>query len=94
MEKGGGEGEGRRGFFSPPTPSSTLIFALVTSFSIKTRGNACYSGYMLPYTETGALHKDGSKEWGDILALPNNLSLENLAAAQTLSPIIKILEKK
>ena len=49
---------------------------------------------MLPYTEIGALHKDGSKEWGDILALPNNLSLENLAAAQTLSPIIKILEKK
>ena len=50
---------------------------------------------MLPYTETGALHKDGSKEWGDILALSNNLlSLENLAAAQTLSPIIKILEKK
>ena len=44
MEKGGGEGEGRRGFFSPPIPSSTLIFALVTTFSIKTRGNACYSG--------------------------------------------------
>ena len=49
---------------------------------------------MLPYAETGTLHKDGSKGWGDILALPNNLSLENLAAAQTLSPIIKILEKK
>ena len=49
---------------------------------------------MLPYTEIGALHKDGSKEWGDILALPNNLSRENLAAAQTLSPTIKILEKK
>ena len=39
-----GECEGRRGFFSPPIPSSTLIFALVTTFSIKTRGNACHAG--------------------------------------------------
>ena len=46
------------------------------------------------YTETSTLHKNGSKEWGDILVLPNNLSLENLAAAQKLSPTIKILEKK